>query len=380
MTPGVVVPTAVEPLAGFTVGVTAERRREELASLLQRRGASVVEGTCLRILPVLDDVSLRSATEECLAGPVDYLVATTGIGIRGWLSAASAWGLLDALHERLAASVILSRGSKVTGQLRAAGLVDSWSPPSESTAEMLDHLRTLDLAGRTVAVQLHGQEPRGLVAALQERGARVVQVAVYRCEPPTDLEPMARLLSMTLDGRLDALTFTSAPAVIHLLEAAASTGHQQELLAALRERVLAFCVGPVTAGPLAELNVPTICPERSRLGGLVRSVVEELPRRHTHIVVAAGHRLEIRPRLVVADERPVPLAPAPAAMLAALAEHPGRVVSRAVLLDRLGGIGDEHAVEMAVARLRSSLGPAAPAVRTVVKRGYRLETEATGTR
>lgn len=376
MPPSSQEPTAVEPLAGFTVGVTAERRREELTSLLQRRGATVVEGTCLRILPVLDDISLRSATEECLAGPVDYLVATTGIGIRGWLSAANAWGLLDALTARLSASVILSRGSKVTGQLRAAGLVDAWSPASESTAEMLDHLRTLDLAGRTVVVQLHGQEPRGLVSALNALGARVVQVAVYRCEPPTDLEPMARLLAMTMDGRLDALTFTSAPAVIHLLEAAASAGQEDRLLTALRERVVAFCVGPVTAGPLAELGVPAVCPERARLGGLVRSVVEELPRRRTYALVAAGHRLEIRPRLVVADDRSVPLAPAPAAILAALAEHPGRVVSRAALLDRLGGVGDEHAVEMAVARLRSSLGPAAAAVRTVVKRGYRLETEA----
>ena len=31
------------PLAGFTVAVTAARRREELTSLLERRGARVVE-------------------------------------------------------------------------------------------------------------------------------------------------------------------------------------------------------------------------------------------------------------------------------------------------------------------------------------------------
>ena len=366
----------VEPLAGFTVGVTAERRREELASLLARRGATVVEGTCLRILPVLDDIGLRDSTELCLSGPIDYVVATTGIGVRGWLAAASAWGMLDALHERLGASVILSRGAKVTGQLRAAGLVDAWSPASESTAEMLDYLRTQDLAGRTVVVQLHGAEPRGLVDALGQLGARVIEVAVYRCELPTDTEPMTRLLAMTLDGRLEALTFTSAPAVTNLLDLAAATGHEAALLAALRERVVAFCVGPVTAGPLTERGIPTVSPERARLGGLVRSVVEVLPRRRTLEVVAAGHRLEIRPRLVVADDVPVPLAPAPAAILAALAEYPGRVIGRADLRVRLGGGGDDHAVEMAVARLRTSLGPAADAIRTVVKRGYRLQADA----
>lgn len=375
MQPHAVTPIA-EPLAGFTVGVTAERRRDELAALLQRRGATVVEGTCLRILPVLDDLGLRDATEACITAPVDYFVATTGIGVRGWLSAASAWGLLDGLHERLTASVILSRGSKVTGQLRAAGLDEVWSPASESTAEMLDHLRTLDLVGRTVVVQLHGQEPRGLVAELELLGAHVIQVAVYRCEMPTDTKPMTRLLGMIMDGRLDAVTFTSAPAVLHLLEAAEAAGHLEALVAALRDRVVAFCVGPVTAAPLAEHGIPTVCPERSRLGGLVRSVVEELPRLRTVEVVAAGHRLEIRPRLVVVDDLPVPLAPAPAAVLIALAEHPGRVVGRAALVECLGGCGDDHAVEMAIARLRTSMGPAAAAVRTVVKRGYRLEVEA----
>ena len=373
--PSLVGTSPVEPLAGFAIGVTAERRRDELSTLLQRRGASIVEGTCVHILPVLDDQALREATLACIAQPVDYFVATTGIGVRGWLSAANAWGLLDGLHERLAASVILSRGSKVTGQLRAADLVDVWSPASESSAEMLAYMRDLDLAGRTVVVQLHGDEPRGMVRALRVLDANVLPVVVYRCEPPANREPMARLLAMTLDGRLDALTFTSAPAVTHLLAAAAEDGVLEQLLVAMRERVVAFCVGPVTAGPLVELGVPTVSPDRARLGGLVRTVIEELPRLRSSEVHAGGHRLEIRPRLVVADDEAIPLAPAPAAILAALAAQPGHVVSRAALLERLGGVGDEHAVEMAVARLRSSLGPASGAVRTVVKRGYRLATD-----
>jgi hypothetical protein len=49
-----------------------------------------------------------------------------------------------------------------------------------------------------------------------------------------------------------------------------------------------------------------------------------------------------------------------------------RVVPRADLLAELpGGGADEHAVEAAIARLRSSLG-APKVVQSVVKRGYRL--------
>jgi uroporphyrinogen-III synthase len=60
------------------------------------------------------------------------------------------------------------------------------------------------------------------------------------------------------------------------------------------------------------------------------------------------------------------------ALLRRLMANPGWVVSREELLLQLpGGGGDTHAVETAVARLRSALG-APRAVHTVVKRGYRL--------
>ncbi|HEY0804905.1 MAG TPA: winged helix-turn-helix domain-containing protein, partial [Pseudonocardiaceae bacterium] len=49
------------------------------------------------------------------------------------------------------------------------------------------------------------------------------------------------------------------------------------------------------------------------------------------------------------------------------------------LLAALPGAGEEHAVETAVARLRSALGEPR-LVQTVVKRGYRLATDPVGGR
>jgi DNA-binding winged helix-turn-helix (wHTH) protein len=49
------------------------------------------------------------------------------------------------------------------------------------------------------------------------------------------------------------------------------------------------------------------------------------------------------------------------------------VVPEATLLRRVwDGSGDEHAVEVTVARLRRRLGPAGAALCTVPRRGYRL--------
>jgi uroporphyrinogen-III synthase len=88
--------------------------------------------------------------------------------------------------------------------------------------------------------------------------------------------------------------------------------------------------------------------------------------------MSGGHRLEVRGSAVIVDGRLRPVPPGPMAVLRALARRPGWVVARADLLGELpGGGADEHAVEAAVARLRSGLGPPG-IVQTVVKRGYRL--------
>ena len=129
--------------------------------------------------------------------------------------------------------------------------------------------------------------------------------------------------------------------------------------------------GPITAAPLEELGVPTSMPGRARLGALARHVAEELPRRANRIH-AAGHELSVRGGCVVVDGSVRQLAPAPMALMRALARQPGRVVSREDLLAALPGGGDDtHAVETGIARLRAGLGTP-KAIQTVVKRGYRL--------
>ena len=116
----------VLPLAGYTVAVTAARRKEELGALLDRRGARVIYAPAIRIVPLSDDAELVAATREVLARPVDLVVATTGVGFRGWLEAADAWDL--PLVEHLRSARVLARGPKARGAIRGGGLVDAWSP------------------------------------------------------------------------------------------------------------------------------------------------------------------------------------------------------------------------------------------------------------
>ena len=361
------------PLAGFTVGVTAARRREELSALLERRGARVVGGPAIRIVPLADDTELRAATDSCLATPLDALVVTTGIGFRGWMEAADGWGLGESLTGALSGARILARGPKARGAIRAAGLVDDWSPESESSSEVLAHLLERGVAGLRVAVQLHGEPLPDFVQALEDAGAEVVEVPVYRWVPPEDTAPLERLVDLVAARQLDAVAFTSAPAAVSLLRTAGERGNLGAVVQALQHDVLAACVGPVTAAPLERADIPTVQPSRSRLGALVREIVDTLPSRCRTIPVA-GSLVQVRGHAAVVDGDVHALPPGPLAALRALARHPGVVLDRGQLLTAMGcETGDGHAVEMAVARLRSALGPRV--VQTVVKRGYRLAYE-----
>ncbi|ARQ70423.1 uroporphyrinogen-III synthase [Streptomyces marincola] len=367
--------TDIRPLDGFSVGVTAARRADELSALLRRRGAEVQHAAALRIVPLPDDDQLLDATRALIGRAPDIVVATTAIGFRGWIEAADGWGLGEELLRTLGTAEVLARGPKVRGAVRAAGLTEDWSPASESMAEVLQRMLEEGVAGRRVALQMHGEPLPGFIEALREAGAEVVAVPVYRWMPPEDLAPLDRFIDAVVGRSLDAVTFTSAPAAASVLRRAEQRGVRDDLLAALRNDVLAACVGPVTALPLQAHDVPTRQPERFRLGPLVQLLCTELPRRAQPLPVA-GRSLEIRGHAVVVDGELRPVPPAGMAMLRLLARRPGWVVPRAELLRALPGAGrDEHAVESAMARLRTALGVPA-LIHTVVKRGYRLALDA----
>ena len=366
-------PVDPTPLAGYTVAVTASRRRLEFGAALERRGASIVYAPAVRIVPLADDAVLREATQQCVARGVDIAVATTGIGFRGWIEAADGWGLGEKLIGTLERSELIARGPKVRGAVRVAGLAEQWAPESESTIEVLNHLAERPLQGVRIAVQLHGEPLAWFLDALRAHGAEVIEVPVYRSVLPDDPAPLARLIGTIAARGVDAVAFTSAAATSNML-GVADRENGAEMLRALASDVLVACVGPVTAAPFTARGIPVVQPDRFRLGALVKTIVDELPARRTLTVCSAGRAIEIRGQAVLLDGTLIPIGAAGISLLRKLAEQPGRVVGRQDLLSALpGGSRDVHAVEVAIGRLRASLDDAR-IVETVVKRGYRLST------
>ena len=358
-------------LAGFRIGVTSDRRSGDLIDAFVRRGAEVIHAPAVRIAPIDEDEILFGDTRAIIGARPDLVIVTTAYGFRRWIEAADAAGLGEELGRTLDSARIIVRGPKARGAVRAAGHDDDGIADDERTASTVGLALEGGVAGKRVAVQLHGHEDVEQLERLRSAGATVLTVAPYRWVRPTDESRLGRLVASVAAREVDVVTFTSAPAVDGLVSAAAQLGMDGVLVEALRCGVTAAAVGPVTAAPLLDLGVTPIVPDRFRMGALIRTVVEHLTVNGVAAVETALGPLVVHGRDVTFGGETVTLARGPRAMLAALMSDPGAVLSRERLLDELPEAENEHALDMAVSRLRSAL-PDRHLVQTVVRRGYRL--------
>lgn len=242
----------------------------------RRLGAEVIHGPAIRSVPSPDPDVLRAAITDLVADPPDWTVANTGYGFRALFALLDEWGLVDPFRTALAAGRVAARGPKAAGAVRSVGVSLAWRSPSERLAEMADHLIAAGVHGQRVAFQLHGEDARDFTGALEAAGATLVPLAVYRWVRPGDDEAALRLVEACIAGRVDALTFTSAPGVRNFVAAAEAAGRSDELARAAATMVVG-CVGPVCAAAAVEEGFDhLVVPDNWRLGSMVKVVADAL--------------------------------------------------------------------------------------------------------
>jgi uroporphyrinogen-III synthase len=356
----------MDHLAGWTVAITADRRAPEQAELLQRRGADVVLAPLVHARPMAEG-AIRGATDELLRAPIDLVIATSAVGLRTWLAMAWTWDLGDRVLATLRGTTVIARGSKVAGVLVGEDLTVDWDRSADTLAEILELQARASLAGKRVAVLLPGNETTWFLDRLRDLGAEVVGVPVYEVSPTTARVPRDRLLDAAQRNGLDAITYTS-PAAVHALAEEPGLVDQLNKL-----NVAHACVGPITANAAHRVglaNIVTAGPHR--LGSMVRSLGEHLVDRG-HTLEIAGVTLRHQGARIEIDGVEATLTPRERRLLDAMLATAGAVLSK----ERLTSLAwdervDEHTVEVAVNRLRRKLGPAAVALETTNRRGYRI--------
>lgn len=375
------------PLSGFRVGIAAHRASREQVDALRHTGGEPLPGAVVGPVPSAALEALEAVTEDLLIRPASVVVLTSGAGVEGWWAAAEGAERDAALRDALSGATVLADDDE-TAQVASALGLEVAATLSLGGVDARTQLMRLSggLTGARVAVQGEASRPPGaevarLVFELRAGGIEVVEVAVPLPAPAEDLRAAMRLVDAVVARRLDALTFTDPAEVRSFVALATGAGSWDEARAALESDVIVACMGRTCAVAARSVGLTEVIqPGRARVGALI----EVLEKRLTAGVISlrlGGVDVVLRGTLALvggqAGAEEVWLGDRERGLLLALARRPGTVVAKAELLRRVwrsDGVdgADEHAVEVAVARLRRRLGAAGAGLQTVPRRGYRL--------
>lgn len=366
--PGAV--SSSDSLTGFVIGVTASRRAEDQADAFERRGATVLKAPTMRIVPTENDETLRRASAKVIEGKPDLLLVTTGHGVRGWFEAAEAGGVRAQLCAALKGADILVRGAKARGAIKSLGLVEQGVAVQDSTSSLVDLALARGVAGQHVVFQQHGATDHAQLKRLEQAGARLSVIQPYRWEQPKDAAAVSALIVSVIKEHLDAVTFTSAPAVEALFERARLDGTYEPLIEALRHRVLSVAVGDVTAEPLTRLGISPLIPDRPRMGSMIRILVNHLEQRSVTLPQTPFGEVNLRGAQLRCGPHEVTLPHHLASITRVILRASGDVVTRQSIRREIPTAPSDHAIDMAMSRIRKLTGEP-KLILTVPKMGFR---------
>jgi uroporphyrinogen-III synthase len=259
------------------VAILETRAGEHLGELIARRGGVPLLAPALEEVPDVDPQLLASLIAQWRTDPFKMVIFQTGVGTRALFQATDAAGLTGELLQLLSATVVVVRGPKPVGELKARKVrIDLRAATPFTTETILAASAEIPLRDARVLVQRYGEANRRLCEALAARGAEVREIATYRWGLPADLGPLNELLRALAESRVDAVVFTSAVQVHNLHAAAERAGSASQLASQLNGLVIAS-IGPVCSRALREHGItPTFEASPPKLGPLVAGLDEAL--------------------------------------------------------------------------------------------------------
>ncbi len=276
------------------------------SGILKQGGVPLVTPT-LQEIPLEKNSEISRFAARLFCGEIDMVFFMTGVGARYLFEAL----LLDHSREDIAQALnrltIVARGPKPVRVLAEWGVAVTLKVPEPNTwEELLEAVelsdKSIDLTGKTVAIQEYGISNPKLVEALKKKGALVMQVPVYRWALPKDTGPMLSLIHEVIDGHVDFALVTNAVQIRHLCRLASENGLETLFLDAMRRLVISS-IGPTATEALAECGLKAdFEPSHPKMGHLI---AETAQRSETLLEEKRNDNrpLEIRlPRQGVADE------------------------------------------------------------------------------
>ncbi len=255
------------------------RRSKEMGLLIANHGGKATVVASTREVPAGPNAEESGFAEGLVQGQFQVVIFMTGVGTRALAQAIEPSCPRAQLVTALSKVTVVARGPKPVAVLRELGVPVALTVPEPNTWREILHAldqnaNTISLKGTRVAVQEHGVPSRELYAGLEERGAQVFPVPVYKWAPPEDAEPLRRAIGDLARGSFQVVLFTSSVQLHHLFRFADEMGQHQEVAGGLRRAVVGS-IGPVTSETLREYGItPDLEPSHPRMGFLVKELAE----------------------------------------------------------------------------------------------------------
>lgn len=263
-------------LLGKHVAVTGPRCEEEFSRIVGKLGGTPwvypAQGTVYS-----NGDQLMFQIMELLWRPVDWLVLTTGIGTEALLSMAEKLGMRNELLSVMKKSRIAARGYKTVNALRKLGIEPIVKADDGTTDGLYRALAEFGLSGKRIALQLYGDPSPKIASRLRKAGAECIELLPYVHVMP-DVGPIDELIDRCIDGKMDAVVFTSTVQARSVFQRARETSKEQRLLLAFESNVLGIAVGKVTAEAMNDEGIARVVyPEEERLGPAILCAGRMLP-------------------------------------------------------------------------------------------------------
>jgi uroporphyrinogen-III synthase len=271
------MPTEVKGLTGLRVLSLESRRAAEMAKLIANYGGEAIVAPSMREVPIESNTEALNFAKTLAGGGFDVVIFLTGVGTRALSRVVETVFPLEKFVEALKRLTVVVRGPKPLAVLKEFGVPVALAVPEPNTwRDLLQALDSekLSIRGKRVAVQEYGESNPELLAGLEERGAILTRVPVYRWELPEDIGPLRKAIEEIAAGKIDLALFTTSVQINHLLKVAAEMGAESRTREGLARAVIGS-IGPVTTRELGEHGVRVdFEPSHPKMGFLVNEAAQ----------------------------------------------------------------------------------------------------------
>lgn len=271
---------AMPSFQGLRVAALESRRRDEFARLIERFGGTPFVSPSMREVPLDRNKEAVDFAYRIMTGEIGVVIFLTGVGFRHFLATVEKHLDKQRLLDAMSDIITIARGPKPVAAMREVGMQPTYRAPEPNTwREVLQLVdQSVPVANVTIGLQEYGVTNHSLIAGLEARGARVVNVRVYQWEFPEDTQPLEENIRAMCRGERDCLLLTSAHQAVNLMRMASDLECESELRTAL-DRLVVASIGPTTSEMLQHLSLPVdIEASPNKMGHLVQAAADKCHR------------------------------------------------------------------------------------------------------